>query len=128
MISLIWGRYSMSHKPFVFLYDVDLTPPAVQDKTADADRLKKELEKKGFHNVIIPLNILRRLPEELRRNQFSLRLVIGFYENSFRLLDMGKEKIYGLALDIGSTNIECSLLDLGLGGKNRYALPERIPR
>jgi len=103
----------MSHNPFVFLYDVDLTPPAVQDKTADADRLKKVLGEKGLHEVIIPLHILRRLPEELRRNQFSLRLVIGFHGNGFRLLDMGKEKIYGLALDIGSTNMECSLLDLG---------------
>ena len=112
-MSLIWARYSMSHKPFVFLYDVDLTPPGVQEKTADADRLKKELEKKGIRNVNVPLNILRRLPEELRRNLFSLRLVIGFHENGFRILDMGKEKIYGLALDIGSTNIECSLLDLG---------------
>jgi uncharacterized 2Fe-2S/4Fe-4S cluster protein (DUF4445 family) len=103
----------MSHKPFVFLCDVDLNPPGVLEKTADADRLKKELEMKGIPNVIVPLNILRRLPEELRNNQFSLRLVIGFCENGFRILDMGKEKIYGLALDIGSTNIECSLLDLG---------------
>jgi len=102
----------MSHKPFAFFCDVDLVPPDIQDKTADADRLKKELGEKGFHNVIVPLNVLRRLPEELRRNFFSLRLVIGFHEHGFRVLDMGKEKIYGLALDIGSTNIECSLLDL----------------
>jgi len=102
----------MIHKPFAFLCDVDLIPPDVQEKTADADRLKKELVKKGLPDVAVPLNILRRLPEELRRNQFSLRLVIGFFEHGFRILDVGKEKIYGLALDIGSTNIECSLLDL----------------
>ena len=103
----------MSHKPFVFLYDVDLPPSDVQDKTADAERLKKELGKNGLHNVQIPLNILRRLPEELRKNLFSLRLVIGSGDKGFIILDMGKEKIFGLALDIGSTNIECSLLDLG---------------
>lgn len=102
----------MNHNPFVFLYTVELPPPQAEDKTADADRLIKELEKKGLHNVLVPLNILRRLPEELRKNHFSLRLVIGLHENSFRILDMGKEKIYGLALDIGSTNLECSLLDL----------------
>jgi uncharacterized 2Fe-2S/4Fe-4S cluster protein (DUF4445 family) len=107
----------MSHKPFVFLCDVDLPLPGVHEKTADADRLKNELRKKGLHNVLIPLNILRRLPEELRRNVFSLRLVIGFFEGGFRILDLGKGKIYGLALDIGSTNIECSLLDLGSGEK-----------
>ncbi len=102
----------MSLNPFVFLYEVNLIPPSVEDKTADADRLKNELKKNGLHNVIIPLNILRRLPEEIRRNQFSLRLVIGVHEGNFRLLDIGKEEIYGLALDIGSTNIECSLIDL----------------
>ena len=102
----------MSRKPFVFVYEVNLTPPSVQDKTADADRLKNELKKNGLDNVTIPLNILRRLPEEIRKNQFSLRLVIGFHEDNFRVLDIGKEKIYGLALDIGSTNIECSLFDL----------------
>jgi uncharacterized 2Fe-2S/4Fe-4S cluster protein (DUF4445 family) len=112
MISVIWGRYYMSRKPFVFVYEVDLTPPSLQDKTADADRLKNELKKKGLHNVTIPLNIMRRLSEEIRREQFRLRLVIGFHEDKFRVLDTGKEKIYGLALDIGSTNIECSLFDL----------------
>ena len=62
--------------------------------------------------LTIPLNILRRLPEELRQNQFSLGLVIGVYENTFRVLDLGKERIFGLALDLGSTNLECSLFDL----------------
>jgi len=118
MMSLIWERYSMSPKTFVFFFDVVVPPPDVQDKTADADRLKKELEKRGLHNAYIPLNILRRLPEELRENLFSLRLVVSCHENGFRILDMGKgKKIYGLALDIGSTNIECSLLDLGTEGK-----------
>ena len=88
MISLIWVRYSMSRKPFVFFYEIDLTLPSVQDKTADADRLKNELKQGGLDNVTIPLNILRRLPEEMRRNNFSLRLVIGCHEDSFRLLDI----------------------------------------
>jgi uncharacterized 2Fe-2S/4Fe-4S cluster protein (DUF4445 family) len=107
----------MSHRPFVFFYDIDLSPPSVQDKTADADRLSAELIKKGLHDVIIPLDILRKLPAELRRNRFRLRLVIGFCGNTFKVLGLTKEKIYGLALDIGSTNIECSLFDLDTGKK-----------
>lgn len=102
----------MGRKPFVFFYDVALSPPSVQDKTADADRLKNDLKKTGLDNVTIPLNVLRRLPEEMRRNNFRPGLVIGFSGDDFRLLDIGKDKIYGLALDIGSTNIECSLFDL----------------
>ena len=103
----------MNHKPLAFSCDIAVSPPALHDKTADADRLRNELEKMGLRNVAIPLHILRRLPEELRRNEYRLRLVIGFYHHNFILLDMGKEKIYGIALDIGSTNIECSLFDLG---------------
>ncbi len=117
MTLLIWGRFSMDHKPLVFFCDVALSPPAIHDKTADADRLKNELEKMGLHNVTIPLHILRRLPDELRKKQFVQRLVIGCYDNNFILLDMGREKIYGIALDIGSTNIECSLFELGRGEK-----------
>ena len=74
-MSLIWERYSMSHKPFIFLCDVDLSPPDVHEKTADADRLKKELGKKGLPDVVVPLKILRRLPEELRTAQALRRQV-----------------------------------------------------
>jgi uncharacterized 2Fe-2S/4Fe-4S cluster protein (DUF4445 family) len=107
----------MNHKPLAFVQEVELDPPSPQDKTADADRLKRRLEEQGFSNLTIPLHILRRLPEELRKNRFRLRLVIGVRENGFRLIDTGKEKIYGIALDIGSTNMECSLLDPGNGDK-----------
>jgi uncharacterized 2Fe-2S/4Fe-4S cluster protein (DUF4445 family) len=107
----------MNHKPFVFVHEVELVPPSPQDKTADADRLKKNLEEQGFLNLTIPLHILRRLPEELRKNGFRLKLLIGIQENGFRLIDIGREKIYGVALDIGSSNMECSLLDLQSGGK-----------
>ena len=82
----------MSRKPFVFVYEVNLTSPSVQDKTADADRLINELKKNGLENVAIPLDILRRLPVEIRKNQFRQSLVIGFYEDSFRVLDMGERK------------------------------------
>jgi len=107
----------MNHNPLVFLHDVELVPPSPQDKTADADRLKKKLEEQGLPEVAIPLRVLRILPEELRKNDFRLKLVIGVRNNGFRLLDIGKEKIYGIALDIGSSNMECSLLDLLLGVK-----------
>lgn len=107
----------MSRKPFVFLHDIDLSPPAVNDKTADADRLAGELDKRGFQGITIPLDILRRLPDELRKNSFRLRLVIGYTGSNFSVLGFGRERIYGLALDIGSSNMECSLYDLAMEEK-----------
>lgn len=119
----------MSHEPLVFSREVKLEPPSPSDKTADADRLREGLEKSGIPDVEIPLDIIRRLPAELRRNHFILDVVIGVnrhpppsgcsgLENlGLTVLDIGKRGIYGLALDIGSTNIECSLIDLQTGGK-----------
>ena len=82
----------MSPDPFVFRRNVRLTPPDIQDKTADAERLRDEMGNMGVPALTIPLNILRRLPEALRQNQFNLDLVIGFYENTFRVLDLEKER------------------------------------
>ncbi len=65
-MSVIWERYFMSHEAIVFIYDVDLPPPALNDKIADADRLKDRLKKIGVHNMAIPLHVLKRLPAELR--------------------------------------------------------------
>jgi uncharacterized 2Fe-2S/4Fe-4S cluster protein (DUF4445 family) len=38
--------------------------------------------------------------------------VIGPQNGGCRLLDISRDQIYGIAVDIGSTNIECSLYDL----------------
>lgn len=107
----------MRHNPLAFLCRVKLDPPSPADKTGDADRLISGLEKAGITDVTVPLEVLRRLPDELRRNNFQLKLVLGLQKDSLRILDIGRDDIYGLALDIGSTNIECSLLNLVTGEK-----------
>lgn len=107
----------MNHKGMAFLCPVCLPLPSPDDKTADADRLCNELEKKGISNTVIPLNILRRLPQEIRQNEFSLQLVIGLDKAGPKILDIGRQNVYGLAFDIGTTNIACSLADLERGKK-----------
>lgn len=107
----------MNHDPLAFSCNIKLTPPSTPDKTADAERLGNELGKMGMHHVVVPLDVLRRLPEELRRNQFLIKIVVGGKKDNLRLLDIGKENIYGLAIDIGTTNIECSLFNLDAGEK-----------
>ena len=107
----------MNHDPLAFSCNVKLKPPSTSDKTADAERLETELKKMGMHHADIPLDVLRRLPEELRRNEFGMRIVIGGKKDDMRLFDITKENVCGLAVDIGTTNIECSLFDLDAGEK-----------
>jgi uncharacterized 2Fe-2S/4Fe-4S cluster protein (DUF4445 family) len=110
--------------PLAVVCRVKLDPPSPSDKTADADRLARRLCEMEFGDVAIPLNVLRKLPEELRKNEFAARLVMGVDApstiggpHSLKVLDVGRDAAYGLALDIGSTTVECSLFNLVSGDK-----------
>ncbi|MDA8083745.1 MAG: ASKHA domain-containing protein [Nitrospiraceae bacterium] len=105
----------MSHKPVVFSRRIRLSPPHPGDKTADVDRLLAALETEGLAGVSIPIDLVRRLPGELRRQGFEIDLVIGAFGKDLAAVDCGLRRIFGIALDIGSTNMECSLFDLGTG-------------
>jgi len=102
----------MNHRPLAFALDLDLPKPSSDDKVADTERLKEALKLLGISPVYTPLHLLRRLPEELRRNNFSLTVVIGHDYHGFRVLDLTRSKIYGIALDIGTTTLECALFEL----------------
>jgi len=102
----------MSHRPLVFTLDLQLLPPSSEDKVADAERLKEALSISGISPVSIPLHLLRRLPDELRKNNFVVTVVIGHDDHGFRVLDINRGKIYGIALDIGTTTLESALFEL----------------
>jgi uncharacterized 2Fe-2S/4Fe-4S cluster protein (DUF4445 family) len=94
-----------------------IDPPSGDEKTADKERFLDHLGKAGMADVEVPLNILRRLPEELRARDFKISVTMGVTTRGLRVLDISRESLYGLAIDIGSTNIECSLFDLVSGEK-----------
>ncbi len=107
--------------PLAFLCTIKLDPPSPSDKTADADRLVHTLHGMGM-DASVPLRVLRRLPGELRENEFAIKMVMGVDgpkgsggQHSLKVLDIGRDCVYGIAIDIGSTNIECSLFDLVTG-------------
>jgi uncharacterized 2Fe-2S/4Fe-4S cluster protein (DUF4445 family) len=102
----------MSHRPLAFALALELPHPSFEDKVADAERVQEALRISGLNCVSIPLPIVRRLPEELRKNNFSVTLVIGHDAHGFRVLDISRGKIYGIAMDIGTTTLECALFEL----------------
>ena len=103
----------MLHRPLAFGFTVVLPKPSLQDRSADVDRLSAKLEQCGFHPVHVPLDIMQRLPYEMRKNEFALDLVMGCTDRGYVVLDMNNSaSLYGIALDIGTTTIECALYDL----------------
>jgi hypothetical protein len=83
----------MKHKPLAFTIDVKLPHPSNDDKTADADRLRRELCRIGLDVVDIPLHILKKLPEELRKNRFNVKFVIGVTRHGSRILDVNRDVV-----------------------------------
>ncbi|MBI5073938.1 MAG: DUF4445 domain-containing protein [Nitrospirae bacterium] len=112
----------MNHRSLAFSLDVKLSHPSSEDRLADAERLKDALKLFGLSSVAIPLNVLRRLSEELRKNDFSLTVVIGHDERGFRVIEISRSTVYGIALDIGTTMLECALFELDT--RKRVAVSE----
>lgn len=103
----------MNHRPLAFSCSVVMPKPTSHDKGADTDRLREALDKLGIRQVHMSLDVMQRLPRILREQDFSVNLIIGCTEEGHDVLEVGGTGVvYGIALDIGTTTIECALYDL----------------
>lgn len=97
-------------RPFIRKTAFTLAPPSQGDAASDQDRLQAAL---GF--FIPTLTALQHLPTALRKNAFSITAV----QAGERLLDVETGdttgSAHGLAVDIGSTTLVGTLLDLNTG-------------
>ena len=93
--------------PLVFIKTVYLPRPTNDDRRAYDQRIKDAL---NLHPLEIPLSVLRNIPS-LCREDASLTCTIGRLENGYRLIDIGKEQSYSVALDLGTTNLVALLFD-----------------
>jgi len=105
----------MQHKGFV--RTISIVRPSLNDNTADAQRLEQSLKKElSIDNILIPLSVLKKLPSNLRSWNFEAKAVL--FKNRYSwilvdLLDPASDRIVlGAAIDIGSTRIVISLVDL----------------
>ncbi len=96
--------------PAVRVFDVDLTPPTLDDLRSDAKRLRDALDSS---NLVFSAPVLRRLSNDLRSNNFQVAVyirgpsVIGVRPVHSRAV--------GLAVDIGTTKLAAYLVDLSSG-------------
>jgi uncharacterized 2Fe-2S/4Fe-4S cluster protein (DUF4445 family) len=106
--------------PLVKLYTIKATPPSLADNTGDLDRLKKILS--GFfkdQNPVVPFSRIAPVAESFRKSGFKGAAVVANFPSGPQLVDFLPEApqyLVGMALDLGTTHLEASLLDL-LSGK-----------
>ncbi len=105
--------------PLVFFVRVEAALPSLHDNTADLDRLKSALldslpEQVGSFLIHIPFACAAEIAASFREADFTGYAVLQYEQQRLLVIDFfarPPEVLPVLALDLGSTHLEASLLD-----------------
>ncbi|XRH75258.1 MAG: ASKHA domain-containing protein [Candidatus Methanosuratincola verstraetei] len=95
---------------------LELSPPSLEDPTADDERLLAGLSSKGYPNLKIDMPVAREIPKILRESGWKVTAVI-IGRKEIIALEKGDTtaRKYGLAVDIGTTKLAVFIVDLNDG-------------
>jgi uncharacterized 2Fe-2S/4Fe-4S cluster protein (DUF4445 family) len=114
-------------KPLVEFIEINAEPPSLEDNTADTDRLRRLVaEKISGAEPLIPVSRLGEISRRFREGGFSGCAVVndlGSVSELVDFIDNIDEVVPAVALDLGTTHLEATLIDLGSG--NRLAEANR---
>ena len=119
-IGLNAASKGIAMQSLVKLYHIETRPPSLKDNTGDLDRLRKVLC--GYlqgRSPGVPLQRIAPVAEKFRQSGFKGYAVVIHFPAGPQLVDFfaqPPEILPGMALDLGTTHIEASLVDL-LSGK-----------
>ncbi|MBW0005529.1 MAG: DUF4445 domain-containing protein [Hyphomicrobiales bacterium] len=102
--------------PVSRLYYLEVDKPDMTDPSSDFRRLAKALaEQWGLPEVRAELSVLRGLQKTLRAADFAVTACVRHGRDIVAIYPGLKERVFGLAFDIGSTTVAAHLCDLGSG-------------
>jgi uncharacterized 2Fe-2S/4Fe-4S cluster protein (DUF4445 family) len=99
----------------VQLITVDCSKPSLKDNTGDIDRLKKNITEKCGAPVVVPYRAMAQVAKAFRQAGFAGHAVVNDCGSHYELVDFLGDKpemLAAVALDLGTTHLEASLLDL----------------
>jgi len=103
--------------PLVTKVMLKLPPPSLENNIADCQRIQHLVEKTtGISSMQTGLKIIRRMPEILRENQFTITAIIGMRCGVAEIMDLepGDTSARNVmaTVDIGTSTIVVHLLDV----------------
>ncbi|MDD1702157.1 MAG: 2Fe-2S iron-sulfur cluster-binding protein, partial [Methanoregula sp.] len=108
--------------PSVKKYYVELQPPTLADPSPDLTRLLWGIQKSGgpvAEKMYAPLEVMREIPALLRHSDWKVTGTIGLVPGGYRLIDLQENntsgRLYGAAVDLGSTTVVAYLWNLVTG-------------
>ncbi len=96
--------------------ELQMTAPSLDDTMPDNERLSWAIEAAtGIENVKLTYQVLKKLPDALRDNEFHVNVVLKKLHHSVLVYDVipvTEQRICGAAIDIGTTTVSGVILDL----------------
>jgi uncharacterized 2Fe-2S/4Fe-4S cluster protein (DUF4445 family) len=120
---LVEGRdEGIEFHPSVRKYYVGLHPPTLTDPSPDLTRLLWGIQRSGgpvAEKIYVPLEVMREIPTLLRHSDWKVTATIALVPGGYRLVDLQEndtsKRIFGAAVDLGSTTVVVYLWDLVSG-------------
>ena len=96
---------------------VQLSPPSLNNNTADADRLIAHLcALIGTRSVHVDLALVKHLPRRLRESDYNIQCILFKHAETWLLSGItpmdSSHRAIGLAVDLGTTRVVMRLIDL----------------
>lgn len=93
--------------------DVVIDPPSLYDLRSDHTRLKDALAQQGYQKTSVGLPLLADLSDRLREAEWRVRVALR--HNEIISVLPPESRLFGLAVDIGTTKLAAYLLDFDTG-------------
>jgi uncharacterized 2Fe-2S/4Fe-4S cluster protein (DUF4445 family) len=99
---------------------ISLTPPSLQDNTADTDRLLNALKARLNTDALqVGLDLIKKLPHRLRVSNYTVCCIVFKDRHRWVLVDVTAANdarvIAGLAIDLGTSRVVLRLINLRNG-------------
>ncbi len=105
---------AVAFDPLTKVIRVKIPPPTIRDQRSDLTRLTDKLREATGKKLKCNLEILRKLPEKLRKADWKVSAIV--WDDEILDVKPSEEKgLFGLALDIGTTSLAGYLVDLTNG-------------
>ncbi len=116
--------------PLVKKYFLKLPQASDDDKTPDLERVLAGLRREGLDVESAPVSVIRKISSALRDNNFEVTATVRLSEKP-ELIGVesgGRPDNFGIAVDLGTTNIVCSLVDLNSGSPAGIPVSDTNPQ
>ncbi|WP_102398952.1 corrinoid activation/regeneration protein AcsV [Haloimpatiens massiliensis] len=99
---------------------LEIPGPTLDDNISDVDRLIRQVRNTlGCGNVQCGLSVIKKIPHILREHDFKITITYIEEENNINIINIEgndtSNKLYGVAIDIGTTSVAACIINLNSG-------------